>query len=159
MGTVVHSTLTSNDLHFSKIQVVTGSPSITPTFIGQSIYDTLNKIFYVANGVSSAANWQVVNNFNLQTGSTYTVLSTDNRNTIGLTDAALRTITLPTQPINGFMISIKDEAGDAYTYPIIVNVGGGADIFDGGLTSTTLTSEYESISLVYDLTNTTWMYI
>lgn len=157
MGTIRHSVLTGTNLHFSKIQVISGIPTTTPSYIGQSIYDSLNKNFYVAIGVSSSADWQIVSNFNMQSGTTYTVLSTDNYNTIGMLNVAARAVTLLTQPINGFRVTIKDESGNAYAAPITISTGGGSDVFLGGSTTLVISSEYEAADLVYDLANTSWI--
>lgn len=157
MANTLHSSLTGINLHYSKLQIITGSPAFIPTYIGQTVYDILNNVLYVANGVSSLANWQASSpvRFNSQTGTTYTVTNTDNFGVVSLTNAAARAITLPASPINGFNVTIKDEAGTAYTANITITASG-LDIFLGGGSTLVLSSEYESVTLYYDLSNSTW---
>lgn len=155
MANHLHSTLSGADLHYSKIQTISGNPISNPTYVGQSIYDSTNKILYVANGISSLANWQIVNSFNLQTGTSYVIVAADNRGIISLSNTGARTITAITAPINGFKFTIKDEAGTAYSANITINAGG-ADTFDGGGTAYIIDSEYASISFVYDSVNSIW---
>lgn len=53
-----HSSLTGTSLHESKITTGAGAPGSTPSYIGQSYFDTTNKVFYVATGTSIPGDWK-----------------------------------------------------------------------------------------------------
>lgn len=153
---VQHNSLTSSELHFSKIQVST-PVAANPLFIGQEWFDETNSILYVAKGTSAISDWIPVgntggvNSTSTQSGTTYTVLTGDNGKLIRLTNIAARTITLPVTPVNGFRISLKDSAGTAYTANITVNGSG----FDDGA-NYIINSDYACFTFVYSSTGNIW---
>lgn len=53
-----HSSLTGTSLHESKITTGAGAPGSTPSYVGQSYFDTTNKVFYVATGTSITGDWK-----------------------------------------------------------------------------------------------------
>lgn len=53
-----HSSLTGTSLHESKITTGAGAPGSTPSYVGQSYFDTTNKVFYVATGTSIPGDWK-----------------------------------------------------------------------------------------------------
>lgn len=156
-----HATLTGNNLHFSKIQTTTGGLS-TPPYIGASIFNFDTNILYIANNISSAADWQPVGGGSggatsvIDTSSTnYTVLSTSNGNVVRLTSASARSVNLPTGSVNGFSVTLNDEAGTSFTANITVNSAGG-DTFPGGGTTYKIFSNYASVTFTYDAGQTEW---
>jgi hypothetical protein len=159
MANVQHNSLTGADLHYSKIQVIAGVPSSIPTYVGQSVWDSIHGVLYVANGTSSLANWEPalpMSSTNVQVGTTYTIQVSDNNTVIYFTNTGARAITLITAPTNGFFVNLKDGANNAYTSPITISCGG-TDVFDTGSTSYVIDSESGSITLVYASSLSTWM--
>ena len=53
-----HSSLTGSSLHDSKIATGAGAPGSTPSYVGQSYFDTTNQVFYVAVGTSAPSDWK-----------------------------------------------------------------------------------------------------
>lgn len=84
---------------------------------------------------------------NAQSGTTYTIVSSDRGKMIGMTNTAARTITLIAassfQP--GDMLYIKDEAGTATTANVTINRAG-SDTIDGA-TSVTISLNYGGTTL------------
>ena len=164
MANTLHNALTANELHYSKIAVSTIgplNPLPTPTYVGQSLFDEANNLFYVAIGILSPADWIPVtgsgggNSVEDVAGATYTVLTTDNAATLRLTNVAARTITLPTAPINGFTVTLQDAANTAFTANITVNTGG-SDQFQGGASSFKIVSGSSSTTFIYDYSSSEW---
>ncbi len=85
--------------------------------------------------------------YNPQSGTTYTVLSTDASTIIGLSNSAARTITLAAASAYpaGTIIWFKDEAGTAGTGNITINRAG-ADTIDGA-TSAVIATNYGLIGI------------
>lgn len=156
----LHSTLTANELHYSKINVISGSPGLPPTYIGESCFDSTNNIFYVGTGISSLADWDSIsgtglnNAINVQSGTSYTVVPNDNASLIRMTNTGARSVTLPTTPLNGFSITIEDGSGNAYTNNITVNT---PQTFDGGSNTYKMVSNYQSVTFVYSSSSTSWL--
>lgn len=154
----LHNSLVGSELHFSKVQVISGPPGSTPSYVGQTVFDQSNGTFYVAKNTSSAADWEAVvgvggiNAFLEVSTTTYTILSTSNGGVIGLTNPAARTVTMVTSPINGFQITVIDLAGTAATANITIN---GA--FLGGGSSYVIKSNYGAVTFSYDLGSTVWV--
>lgn len=156
---IQHNVLTGNNLHYSKFQEVSGPPMFTPTYVGQTIWDTLNRVLYVSKGTSSLSDWQSSQGIvNVVSGTTYTVLGSDNGNVVRLTNTGVRTVTLITTPFDSFVVTIEDGSINAFTNNITVNRGG-SDIFDGGATSLVLRSDSISRTLVYTASTSTWITI
>ena len=162
MATTLHSTLPGSELHYSKINVISGTPANIPEYIGQSVFDSLNKIFYVAVGTASPSDWQSLSGVGGDTSvqdistTTYTVSANDNNTVLTFTNVAARTVTLLTAPINGFEITIHDGAGTAHTANITV-MAGGSDDFDNGTNTFTIDSNFSSYLFIYDFDNTRWI--
>lgn len=85
--------------------------------------------------------------YNAQSGTSYTVLTTDASTIIGLSNTAARTITLAAANAYpaGTIIWFKDEAGTAGTGNITINRAG-ADTIDGA-TSTVISTNYGLIGI------------
>lgn len=81
----------------------------------------------------------------------YTVASSDIVILVNNNPGAALTITLPSAPVTGRFVKIKDYYGNAATYNIIV-AGNGKNI--DGATSYTLSANFSSVGLVY--TGTQW---
>ena len=95
---------------------------------------------------------------NPQSGTTYTVQTTDEGLIVGLSNVAARTITLPAANTMtpGQIVWIKDEAGTAATANVTINRAG-ADTIEGA-TSYVLNVNYSSIGL-YSNGTATWFTI
>lgn len=155
----VHSLLKGNELHYSKFDTINNRPTDAPEYAGQSKFDEINNILWIAIGASSVNDWVSLSS-SLKTKvvstASYTVTPADNGFLISLGYEGVRTITLPTTPQNGFLVVLFDdtEAG-AYTYNITVN-GGGA-VFPGGGTSYIIDGDQESVAFVYSEDSSTWI--
>jgi len=82
-------------------------------------------------GVQGASGSQGVYSTTIVTSNTYVVANSDYY--IGVNNASYTTITLPSTPVSGRMVIIKDESGNAQLYPIkldgnVDNDPGGAEI-------------------------------
>ena len=82
-------------------------------------------------GVQGASGSQGVYSTTIVTSNTYVVANSDYY--IGVNNASYTTITLPSTPVSGRMVIIKDESGNAQLYPIKIdgnvdNDPGGAEI-------------------------------
>lgn len=158
-STAVHATLTGIELHYSKLQVIVGSPSSIPTYIGQTQYDQTNNILYIATGISSLSDWKAQSstaNVKETSSATYSATSSDNGAIIAMTDSALRTFNLPTTPINGFFIGVQDSAATgAYTNTITVNAGG--NLITGGGSTYKISSNNACVLFVFDFASSTWV--
>lgn len=155
----LHKNLTSDELHYSKIQTNPAPPSSIPTYLGESYYNTASNIFYIAIGTASVNDWEpvvTVESVNPQTGTTYTVLTTDNGKLINMTSSSARTVTLLEAPANGFSVTIFDGSGNAYTNNLDV-VTTGSDNFYDGTALLKVVSNYGSIHLVYDQSTSKWL--
>lgn len=73
MVDIPHSSLSGSDLHASKISIISGAPASTPSYIGQSYWDQVNKKLYVAIGTTSAADWTTTSPSSLTIANTATV--------------------------------------------------------------------------------------
>jgi len=73
MVDIPHSSLSGSDLHPSKISIISGAPASTPTYIGQSYWDQVNKKLYVAIGTTSASDWTTTSPSSLTIANTATV--------------------------------------------------------------------------------------
>jgi hypothetical protein len=74
---------------------------------------------------------EIVHNTTIVNSNTYVVANSDYY--IGVNNASYTTITLPSTPVSGRMVIIKDESGNAQLYPIKIdgnvdNDPGGAEI-------------------------------
>jgi hypothetical protein len=93
---------------------------------------------------------------NIQSGTSYVVLSTDTNKVIILTSTSARTVTLPSAPNNNFYVAVKDGSSSADTANITINSSGSDTIEFGAGTSVIINSENESLGLIYSTSNTKW---
>ena len=85
------------------------------------------------------------------TDSPYTVLSTDEYLSCDVSSGTL-TIDLPDAPTTGRVVRIKDSTGNAATNNISVTTAGGVVTIDG-VTTFTMNTNYESISVIFNGTS------
>lgn len=112
MPDIQHSSLTGTDLHASKIDVVSGVPASTPSYVGQTYWDQIGKKLYVAAGTTSAADWSTTSP---------SALSITNSTTVNLTltgpinaqslqaDVILSAITIPSSQITDFETAVSNN--------------------------------------------------
>jgi hypothetical protein len=133
-----------------KLQV-TGSAYITDSLLLGNLPDGANtdSIVVINANVVKKVSTSVPRSplYNLQSGTTYTVLTTDASTIIGLSNTAARTITLAAASAYpaGTIIWFKDEAGTAGTGNITINRAG-ADTIDGA-TSAVISTNYGLIGI------------
>lgn len=56
-GTVGHNTLSGTELHFARMQIISGPPTTAPLYVGQTVVDQVTGRLYTAKGTSSLADW------------------------------------------------------------------------------------------------------
>jgi hypothetical protein len=159
MANTLHKNLTAGELHYSKILISGTPPSSIPEYSGESYYNTAGNVFYIATGTASAADWQPVvtgTSVNSEPGTTYTVVSTDNGKVIDMTSSSARTVTLPSNPVNGFQVGIFDGSGNAYTNDITIDATGGKSFWDSTPTYK-IVSDYAGITFTFDATSNKWI--
>lgn len=159
MANTLHNILTGTELHFAKIFTSPAVPSSIPTFVGQTYYNTSSNVFYIAIGTSSVNDWQPIvttESVNPQSGTTYTVLTSDNGKLINMTSSSARTVTLLSAPVNGFNLTIFDGSGNALTNNIDI-VTTGSDQFYNTLTTLKMVSNYSAVHITYDASTSKWL--
>lgn len=88
--------------------------------------------------------------YNLQSGTTYTIVTLDFGKIVAMSNVAARTITLPAASSipAGYPVTIKDQAGTALTANIVINRSG-SDTIDGA-TSYTMNLNYQAVDIYSD---------
>lgn len=90
---------------------------------------------------------------NVQSGTTYTIATTDFGGIVALTNAAARTITLPlanTIVSNGLVCMIKDESGTSSTAAISITLSGGDTLEGSSGTFTFINRNYSAVGIYSD---------
>ena len=57
MAEILHKDLIGDDIHELKVTLTSQPPNIVPKFVGQGLYDIVNKKFYVAQGTALVTDW------------------------------------------------------------------------------------------------------
>jgi len=57
MAEILHKDLVGDDIHELRVTLSSQPPNTIPKFVGQGIYDIINKKFYVAQGTSLITDW------------------------------------------------------------------------------------------------------
>lgn len=57
MSEILHKDLLGEDIHELKVTLTSAPPSTIPKFVGQGLYDIVNKKFYVAQGTALITDW------------------------------------------------------------------------------------------------------
>jgi len=96
--------------------------------VGEGKYMKFSNGWFVLDEINPS---EIVHNTTIVNSNTYVVLDSDYY--IGVNNASYTTITLPSTPVSGRMVIIKDESGNAQLYPIKIdgnvdNDPGGAEI-------------------------------
>ena len=96
--------------------------------VGEGKYMKFSNGWFVLDEINPS---EIVHNTTIVNSNTYVVLDSDYY--IGVNNASYTTITLPSTPVSGRMVIIKDESGNAKLYPIkldgnVDNDPGGAEI-------------------------------
>ena len=96
--------------------------------VGEGKYMKFSNGWFVLDDINP---FEVVHNTTVVNSNTYVVANSDYY--IGVNNASYTTITLPSTPVSGRMVIIKDESGNAQLYPIKIdgnvdNDPGGAEI-------------------------------
>ncbi len=158
--TAVHSTLPGPELHYSKLELISGAPVAAPDYVGQTKYDQSNNILYIATGTSSVSDWKSQSSTSKITdiaAATYSAASTDNGTVFSMKNTNPRTFTLEVAPVNGFYQGIQDGAINASLNNITVSAS--PNIFQGGSSSYVINSDSASIIFVFDSAVSTWIVI
>jgi len=159
MATTLHNALSGTELHYSKIQTSNGPIGSSPTYQGQSYFDLLNGILYVAN---ASLVWEAVNGAGGagsvvdSSSTTLTLTAANNGALINLTSSSARSVTLPTAPIIGYTVALLDGSGSAFTANIAVS-SGGSDIFQNSTNLYKIVSNLSCYIFTYDANITTWV--
>lgn len=154
----IHATLQGIELHYSKLEPINGSPSAVPIYVGQTQYDIVNNVLYIAIGISSLSDWvsqasttKVVE----KSTSSYAATNADNGIIFSMTFSGARTFTLPTAPINGFIVGIQDGSTTAFATPIVVSSG--TNFFTGGGATYSIGSDNACVLFIFDFASSTWI--
>jgi hypothetical protein len=96
--------------------------------VGEGKFMKFSNGWFVLDDINPS---EIVHNTTIVTSNTYVVANSDYY--IGVNNASYTTITLPSTPVSGRMVIIKDESGNAQLYPIKIdgnvdNDPGGAEI-------------------------------
>jgi len=145
----------TGDSSFTAYSVLCGGTTTTGALQNVSGLGTAGQVL-TSNGASSLPTWQsgasVVAITSVTNGaSPYTVLSTDEFLACQ-TSGGVITIKLPNAPTTGRVITIKDSNGAAATSNISITTVGGAVTIDGQ-TTYTMSTNYQSISVIFDGSN------
>ncbi|MEO6570378.1 MAG: hypothetical protein ABIO83_02415 [Ilumatobacteraceae bacterium] len=98
------------NLELSRFTSQAGIPSSTPAVKGDWNFDTTNNAPYVARGTASSADWQrvpMVKPATTQTGTTYTLALADRDTLVLCSNAALVTVTVPTNASVALVIGYR----------------------------------------------------
>ncbi len=57
MAEILHKDLIGDDIHELRVTISSQPPNIIPKFVGQGLYDIVNKKFYVAQGTTLLTDW------------------------------------------------------------------------------------------------------
>jgi hypothetical protein len=96
--------------------------------VGEGKFMKFSNGWFVLDDINPS---EIVHNTTIVNSNTYVVANSDYY--IGVNNASYTTITLPSTPVSGRMVIIKDESGNAQLYPIKIdgnvdNDPGGAEI-------------------------------
>lgn len=96
--------------------------------VGEGKFMKFSNGWFVLDDINPS---EIVHNTTIVNSNTYVVANSDYY--IGVNNASYTTITLPSTPVSGRMVIIKDESGNAQLYPIkldgnVDNDPGGAEI-------------------------------